>query len=392
MIPRFKPWFGWPEILALFKSNKGAVERFEKAFAKKFNAVDAIAFPYGRSAQWAFFKALGLQDAEVVMPAYTCSVVAHAVSLSGNTPQFIDIKLDDYNMNLDEAEAAINENTRAIIATHTFGYPQDLDRLEAMVRHAEEKYGHKVWLMQDCCHAFGAEWNGRMIGASGDVAVYAFNISKMITSIFGGMLTFQDQALADKVRAWRDANYRPAGWIKGIQRRLYLLAVYIAFNEKVYGVTWWLQEKTPLLNRFTKAYHLDDKIHFPPDYLDRMLEVEAAVGLKQLERYDEIIARRRANAAWYDQHLERREGWVLPPIRNGATYSHYVVRVPERKPVLQEWAAKGVHLGELIQYSIPLLPEYSKRKGCACQRAEEASLNTVNLPAASSVEIISNVY
>ena len=122
----------------MFKSNKGAVECFEKAFAKKFNAVDAIAFPYGRSAQWAFFKAMGIQNAEIIMPAYTCSVVAHAVSLSGNTPQFIDINLDDYNMNLDEAEAAINENTRAIIATHTFGYPQDLDRLEAMVKCAEE--------------------------------------------------------------------------------------------------------------------------------------------------------------------------------------------------------------------------------------------------------------
>ena len=70
----------------------------------------------------------------------------------------------------------------------------------------QKKYGHKVWLIQDCCHAFGAEWNGRMISTSGDVAIYAFNISKMITSIFGGMLTFQDQMLADKVRAWRDAT------------------------------------------------------------------------------------------------------------------------------------------------------------------------------------------
>lgn len=383
MIPRFKPWLGWSELLALFKSNKGAVERFEKAFAKKFNAVDAIAFPYGRSAQWAFFKALGLKNAEVVMPAYTCSVVAHAVSLSGNTPQFVDVKLDDYNMNLDEAEAAINEKTRAVIATHTFGYPQDIDQLEAMVKRAEEKYGHKVWLLQDCCHAFGAEWNGRMIGTSGDVAVYAFNISKMITSIFGGMLTFQDQALADKVRAWRDANYRPAGWIKDMQRRLYLLSVYIAFNKKFYRVTWWLQEKTRLLNRFTKAYHLDNKIHFPPDYLDHMLQVEAAVGLKQLERYDEIIARRRANAAWYDQYLERREGWLFPPIRSGATYSHYVIRVLDRKAALDEWAAKGVHLGELIQYSIPQLPEYS-RIGRTCQRSEEASMSTINMPMTTS--------
>lgn len=380
MIPRFKPWLGRAEFLALFKSNDGAVEQFEKAFAQKFNAIDAIAFPYGRSAQWAFFNALGIQGGEIIMPAYTCSVVAHAVTLSGNTPRFIDINLDDYNMNLDEAEAAINENTRAIIATHTFGYPQDLERLESIVSAAEKKYGQKIWLMQDCCHAFGADWNGRIIGSSGDVAVYALNISKMITSIFGGMLTFQDQALADKVRAWRDKNYRPSGWIKALQRRVYLLAVYIAFNKKVYGLTWWLQEKTSILNRFTKAYHLDGRIHFPPDYLEKMLDVEASVGLAQLERYDEIITSRRANAVWYDQNLPRLEGWIFPPIRVGATYSHYVVRVPDRKTVVNIWAKKEIHLGELIQYSIPQLPEYSKQNASICQKSIEASFKTVNFP------------
>jgi len=380
MIPKFKPYIGLSEFLALFKRNKGSVEKFEKEFAKVFKSVDAVAFPYGRSAQWAFFKALGIHDGEVIMPAYTCSVVAHAVSLSGNTPRFVDIKLDDYNMNLDEAEAAINENTKAIIATHTFGYPQNLDRLEIMVKRGQEKYGHKIWLIQDCCHAFGAEWNGRMIGTSGDVAIYAFNISKMITSVFGGMLTFQDQALANKVRLWRDNNYHPASWIKGLQRRLYLLAVYIAFNEKIYGLTWWLQEKTSILNRYTKAYHLDNKIHFPPDYLDKMHDVEGAVGLVQLTRYESIIARRRANAVKYDQSLKRFEGWVFPPIREGATYSHYVVRVPERKPVLKEWALKGIHLGELIQYSIPLLPEYQDRNRILFSRAENASQVTINFP------------
>lgn len=379
MIPRFKPDLGWPEFKALFHRNRGAVERFEREFAQAFQAVDAVAFPYGRSAQWAFLNAVGLRDAEVIMPAYTCSVVAHAVSLSGNQPCFIDIRLDDYNMDLDLVPPAINERTRAIIATHTFGYPQDLDRLEAIVREAEERYGHKIWLMQDCCHAFGAEWNGRMIGTSGDVAVYAFNISKIMTSIFGGMLTFQDQELADRVRAWRDNHFKPAHWTKAILRRLYLLAVYVAFNERVYALTWWLQEKTPLLNRFTKSYHLDGRIHFPPDHLDRMLAVEAAVGLEQLKKYPRIVQRRRENARYYDQHLPRREGWVYPPLVDGATYSHYTVRVPDRAAVILEYAEKGIHLGELIQYSIPELGCY-KNAVENCPLAHRASVSTVNFP------------
>ena len=377
MIPRFKPTLGLKELMALFGRNHGAVELFEKEFAKTFQAVDAVTFPYGRSAQWAFFNAVGIKDAEVIMPAYTCSVVAHAVSLSGNIPRFVDIKLDDYNMDLDLVQAAINQKTKAIIATHTFGYPQDIDRLETIVREAEERLGHKIWLMQDCCHAFGAEWKGRMIGTSGDVAVYAFNISKIITSIFGGMLTFQDQSLADKVRAWRDQNFQKAHWSKAILRRLYLLAVYFAFNPKIYGFTWWLQEKTSLLNKFTKAYHLDNKIHFPPDSLDKMLPVEAAVGLVQLCRYSLIVKRRRDRAKFYDENLSRREGWVFPPLVEGATYSHYAIRVPNRESIIKEYVQKKIHLGSLIQYSIPSLLEYSSEHTIQ-KNSEIASKSMIN--------------
>tara|TARA_A100001015_G_C14983647_1_gene710577 strand:- start:205 stop:1350 length:1146 start_codon:yes stop_codon:yes gene_type:complete len=377
MIPRFKPSLDWSEFLTIFKRNNRAVEKFEKEFAKTFNAVDAVAFPYGRSAQWAFLKAIGIENGEVIMPAYTCSVVAHAVTLSGNIPRFIDIDLYDYNMNLDQAELAINENTRAIIPTHTFGYPQDLDRLEAMVEKAEKRYGNKIWLIQDCCHAFGADWKGKMIGTSGDVAIYALNISKHITSIFGGMLTFQDQKLANKIRDWRDGHFKSAGWLKSIKRRLYFLAVYFAFHEKIYGFTLWLQQNTPLLNKLTKAYHLDNKIHFPPDYLDKMLNVEAAVGLKQLKKYPKIIQFRRQKARYYNQNLPRKEGWFFPPIIEGATYSHYTVRVPNRNEVIFDYKNKGIELGKVIQYKIPDLEEYSSSNN-NFSHSDEASKNSIN--------------
>jgi len=379
MISPFKPTLGWEEFWRLFLPNTGAVDRFEREFAKVFEAKEAVAFPYGRSAQWAFLRAIGVENAEIIMPAYTCSVVAHAVTLSGNVPRFIDINLDDYNMNLDMILPAINENTRAIVATHTFGYPQDVERLETIVKEAEVRFGHKIWLIQDCAHAFGASWNGRLINSSGDVALYGLNISKIMTTIFGGILTFRDVELAKKVRIWRDNHYKKPSLLKGLKRRLYLLAVYIAFNEMFYGLTWWLQNRTSVLNRFTKAYHLDDKIHFPPDYLDKMLNVEAAVGLAQLKKYPKIISNRRENADWYSRRLEKKEGWVFPPIIDGATYSHYVIRVPDRTAVISEMAAKGVHFGELIQYSIPALSCYEKRDD-DCPLAKVASECTINIP------------
>src|SRR5512138_2304565 len=99
MIPRLKPFLGKEEFLAALRPAKDAVANFEQAFAEKFEARYALAFSYGRSALWAFFKALELEKAEIIMPAYTCVVVAHAAVLSGNIPRFVDIDLTDYNMN-----------------------------------------------------------------------------------------------------------------------------------------------------------------------------------------------------------------------------------------------------------------------------------------------------
>jgi len=381
MIPRLKPHLDLKELWAAFNPGRDDVERFESEFARAFEARHALAFPYGRSALWAFFKAMEIQDMEIIMPAYTCSVVAHAIILSGNWPRFVDIDLFDYNMNLDQVAAAINEKTGAIIATHLFGYPLNIDKLSEIVRKAEERLGRKIWVVQDCAHAFGARWNGRLVCNAGDAALFGLNISKMMTSIFGGMLTMNDSKLYDKLETFRDREFKRPGFLKTVKRFLYLLAVYPAFNNHIYGFVYWLQEKTPFLNQLTKAYHLDEKIHFPPDHLDLMLPIEARVGLIQLKKYPEIINKRRAAAAYYDQHLPAREDWVKPPIVEGATYSHYVVRVPDRKQVMQHAARQNVQLGQLIEYSIPHMVAYKRYvNGPDCPISEACSRKMINLP------------
>jgi perosamine synthetase len=382
VIPRFKPYLDKEELLAVLCRQQDAVVRFEEAFANTFEARYAIAFPYGRSGLWAFFKALGIEGAEVIMPAYTCVVVAHAIVLSSNSPRFVDITLYDYNMNLDQVEAAINERTRAIIATHLFGYPLNVDRLSEIVRAAETRLGHKIWVVQDCAHAFGARWEGELVCNEGDVALFGLNISKTITSVFGGMITTNDEKLYKKLRAFRDEHFVQPGLLKRMRRLFYLLAVYPAFNEQIYGLVYWLQEETLLLNRLTQAYHLDDQIHFPPDHLDQMLELEARVGLAQLCKYSEIVSRRQENAHYYSWHLQGTPGLELPPLVEGATYSHYVIRVPDRKTVMEAMRLQGVQLGELIQYSIPHMPVYHRYVSEVSRfpKSFRCSCSTINLP------------
>jgi len=380
MIPRLKPYLGWEEIAASFRRDS-SVRAFEAMFASTINSQHAIAFPYGRSAQWAMFKALGIENAEIVQPAYTCSVVAHATILSGNTPVFVDCTLDDYNMDLGQLAQAITEKTRAVIPTHIFGCPMDVERVTQIVRDAEKKYGHKIWIIQDCAHSFGAEWKGQAVVNAGDAALFGLGISKLVTSIFGGMLSTDDDDLAQRLRQYRDAHFQQQGWAKRLRRLLYLLAVYPAFWEPAYGLVYWLQAHTPLLNRLTKAYHLDDQIHFPPDYLHQMTRVEAAVGVAQLKKYESIIQRRRAIAETYFQLDGGDPELIFPPHVAGATYSHFAIRTSRKKEAMEFFASHGVQLGELIEYSMPHHPAYQAyTQGKAFPIALLCSQSMINLP------------
>jgi perosamine synthetase len=391
MIPRLKPFLGWDEFMALFEHHPDSVERFEVAFAKALGTHSAVAFPYGRSALWAFLKALNIEQSEVILPAYTCSVVAHAVVLSSNIPRFVDITLTDYNMDLDAVANAVNERTRVIIATHLFGYPLNINRLRDIVSQAEERFGHKIWVVQDCAHSFGAEWEGEPVQRAADVALFGSNISKTMTSIFGGQLATDDQSLASTLREWRDAHFHRAGAAKGLRRRLYLLAIYPAFNESLYGLVYWLQNGTPLLKGLTDAYHLDEKVHFPPDYQDFMLPVEAQVGQVQIAKYSEIIRKRKENAEFYHRSLIELscDDFVLPPLVAGATYSHYVIRVANRQQWVEKAAPAGVQLGILIEYSVPELHAYRQyRGGQDFPNARLCSEHMINLPVYAGLKAV----
>lgn len=380
MIPRFKPAIGPRDLAAAFRHNPDAVAQFERAFARRFGTSDGVAFSYGRGALFALGKVLELEGAEVILPAYTCSVVAHAIAVGGNTCRFIDSERGGYNMDLAQLEAAITERTRMVVATHIFGIPADVDRIQEIVNRASARWGHKIWIVQDCAHGFGMRWRGRLVSEAGDVALFGLGISKMMTSIFGGMLTTGDAGLAARLRSWRDAATAPETAIDTLSKQAYLVASTTAFSAPFYGFVRWLQDETPLLDNLTKAYHMDGLIRLPPGATNRMARVEAQVGLSQLDRYDEFEAARQAHARFYRQNLVPPSDWVLPPDIDGATYSHFPVRVADREATLRHFLAQGIQLGQLIEYSVPHLAEYGPATAAQFPNAFDSSQHTINLP------------
>lgn len=375
MIPRLKPYFGSEEIVAVFSPYNGAVAEFERSFARLFEAKYALAFPYGRSGLYVLFKALDIEKAEVIIPAYTCVVVAHATVLSGNLLRFVDISLEDYNMDLDRVEKAINENTKAILATHIFGYPLNTERLKEIVGQRD------ILIIHDCAHSFGARFEGKYVCNEGAAAIFGLNISKQISSVFGGMVTTNDEAIYTRLKTYRDEHFTKPSPFKQLRKLAYFLTTYPTFAQTLYGLVSFLEEDTSLLDAFTR-YYRDDRIDMPSDSLEFLGKLEARVGLAQLEKYAEISERRREIAHFYDEHLRDLAGIELPPLVEGATYSHYVPRVKDRVAVMGGMKRYGVQLGQLIEYSIPHMAAYrpyvSDRD--EFQNSYLCSKTTINLP------------
>lgn len=375
MIPRFVPPIGPGELVAaLTPSAQDDVARFEAAFADVMGQRHAIAFPYGRTGLLALLNCLGLNDREIICPAYTCVVVPNAVVASGNRPVFADSG-GDANARLDQVGDLIGDKTGAFIATSIFGNPVDLDALGKITRRHPE-----LPVIQDCAHSFLCEWQGQAVNKRGISAIYGLNVSKTMTSIFGGMVTTDNDNLAQALISWRAENLAPAGWGKMIGRLCYALAVVPAFWPPLFAITDRLR-RAGVLDRFTRYYD-EDEIDMPADYLTALTALEARVGRVQAPKLTEMIAARRAYNDYYREALSELPAlaWVdCPP---GSSISHVAARVANRDHIRVEAARRGVELGEVIEYSVPELTAYRRLIGPKPDFPVAGLLarTTVNLP------------
>ena len=376
MYSRLRPALSFSDFIAAVIPSRGKINEFEELFAKKFNNNFGVMFSHGRSGLYALLKIWGLNKDEVICPAYTCVVVPHAIVLSGNIPVFVDCAEQSWNMDYDGIRNAISEKTRAIIVTHLFGYPMDLEKVEEIVKAAEEKYGQKIYIIQDAAHSYGAKHKGRLITESGDAAFFGLNVSKILTSVFGGMVITNSEETGEKLRSYRDNNFKKDP-LKGLKRLLYLFASATAFVPPVYGLILWMERKG-FLNAFVKYYE-DDKIDFPADWDQLPCELEARVGLSQLKKYDDIIEKRVKSAEKWKEMMSDQVTFHKAP--EGTTYSHCVGLVDDRQAWLDKYQSSGIQLGILIEYCCPDMKAYENYGAAGtCPVASSYTERTINFP------------
>ncbi|MBC3765013.1 DegT/DnrJ/EryC1/StrS family aminotransferase [Neptunicella marina] len=380
MIPRLKPWITWSDWKAAFSFFSGnAVSEFENKMASQFGRKHGVMFSHGRSALFALLKAWDLKDAEVICPAYTCVVVPHAIVLSGNTPRFVDSENAGFNMDLLLLSQAINDKTRAIVVTHLFGQAMDVVAVQNVVEQAEQRFGNKIYVIQDCAHSYDCEFDGRSVTHFGDAVFFGSNIGKLITSIFGGTVLVDDVELFKRIMRWR-SEHGKKDRLKPFKRFAYLFAVSVAFSSWFYPVVQWLDRKG-LLGSLTHYYD-ELKIEFPADWDAFPCSIEARVGLSQLERYSAIIQSRRTNAQIVLTMLQQN---APDPIQHyftaGATYSHLALEVSERDHWGRVFQKNGIELGILVDYAIPVMPVYQPFAGGEqFPNALRMSKSMINIP------------
>ena len=237
------------------------IERFEAALAKRVGRKHGIAVSSGSAALEVCVAALGLGPGdEVIVPAFTIISCVAPLVRCGARPVLVDSDPSTWNMDPAQVEARITPRTRAIMAVHIYGLPADMDPILRAARR------HGLAVIEDAAEMHGQTYAGRPCGGFGELSVFSFYPNKHVTTGEGGMVLTDDDAVAQRCRALRNLCFQPHA-------------------------------------RF---------VHEELGWNFRMTSLQAALGLAQLERLDESVARKRAMGARYTRLLRGTPNLRLP--------------------------------------------------------------------------------
>lgn len=381
LLPRFKPNYDFKEFMAAICFWRNEISIYENEFSNKFGCKYGTMFSYGRSGLKVLLEIWELNQQEIICPAYTCVVVPHAIIKSNNIPRFIDSSKDSFHMDYRKIEESINVNTGAIIVTHLFGDAMNVEEIDKIVKKAEKKYSKKIYVIQDVAHSYGVKFNGKLVTTFGDAALFGCNISKIINSIFGGMIITNDKRTHQKIKNYQKLKMNSSSWLKEIARLIYMIVSWVAFNKYFYYWVNYLDRKG-YLNRFTKYYD-EEKIDFPLDWNETPKKIEARVGRVQLRKYDDFIHKRRLQAKNIIEKLKNSSDIKIRDYDENSNYSHLVALVENPSILKDKYYSNGIELGTVIDYNVPEMSAYKQFNLNDYQNSNYYSTHIINFPLSS---------
>lgn len=353
-IPFGKPMIGDDEREAVCDILSGTTfvhgattHKFEESFAKRAGARHGISLSSCTAGLHLSLFVNGISSGDkVVVPAMTHVATAHAVEYCGAEPVFVDVEEDSGNIDPNLLQETVSDDVKAIMVVHYLGLPCEMSQINDSAR----KYG--AFVIEDCALALDATYNDKKVGTHGLAGCFSFYPVKHMTTLEGGMLTTDDDDLAHRIK-----------------------------KSKAFGYDRSLGERAK-----PGIYDVDML-----GYNYRMNEVEAAIGLVQLEKLDSFQQRRRENfRTLYAELAEVSELTIFNPVKNKAKSSHYCLNItlPKDGRINRDdfvSALKDSGIGSSVHYpsAVPLFTFYQEKYGYKAGQfpvAEWLAAQTISLP------------
>ena len=348
VIPIFKPIIAGNEKKYLqecadtewFSARGPFVKRFEDKLSNYIGMKYGISTSNCTVALHLALKALdiGLGD-EVICPSLTFISPIHMVTLSGAKPVLVDIEEETWNLDPRKIEQSITKNTKAIIVVHAFGQSAKMDQI---MRIAKE---NNLYIIEDVAESLGATFEDKKLGSLGQISCFSFFANKMITSGEGGMALTNDYTLFEKLSSLREY---------GSNKDEKYIYDHIGFNY-------------------------------------RMTNMQAAVGMAQLERIDRIMKKRNKQLLFYEKLLSELDGVSIRPNGNNGESVHWLMTILIEKNNIRDKIIdllfnKGIEVRKMIYPAYYSKPYESYGNGKEYPLTEKISLNSIHLPSSTSLK------
>ncbi|WP_278538328.1 DegT/DnrJ/EryC1/StrS family aminotransferase [Fusobacterium varium] len=336
-------------------------KKLEERLKEYLNVKHVIGVANGTDALVITLKSLGIKEGdEVITTPFTFFATAEAISMVGAKPVFVDVRLEDFNIDSEKIERAITNKTKAIMPVHIFGTPANMDKINEIAQR------YSLYVIEDACQAIGAKYKEKMVGSTGDVACFSFFPTKNLgTYGDGGLITTNNDEIASVCRALKAHGSGAQG--------------EIAFN---------------FLNNVQKEVreekNVDDTVYNPKKYYNyligynsRLDELHAGILNIKLDYLDKWNDKRIENAKYFDENLKNTEFKLMNLDKeNKNVYHMYILQSENREQLIEKLEKNGIGYG--IYYPVPLhLQKVYKKMGYKegdMPNSEYLSKRTIAIP------------